>query len=79
MTEAEVYADLSQIFQDVFMREVALSPALQADDVEGWDSVRHLGLILAIEQHFGIKFSSRDIEAMQTVGDLAHTVQRRAS
>ena len=51
---------------------------MTADDVAGWDSVTHITLIYAIEDEFGIKFSTRDLEGLTCVGDLIETVRRRA-
>ena len=51
---------------------------MTADDVPGWDSVAHITLIYAIEDEFGMKFSSRDLEELTCVGDLIGIVQRRA-
>lgn len=50
---------------------------MTADDIEGWDSVSHIVLIYAIEDGFGIKFSSRDLEQLTCVGDLIDIVTRR--
>ena len=54
-----------------------LDPAMTADDVAGWDSVTHITLIYAIEDEFGMKFSTRDLEGLTCVGDLIETVRRR--
>lgn len=71
MTEAEVYGKLALIFHDVFDRDdLRLHAHLSAPDVAGWDSMKQIDILLAIEQEFSIKFSSREIDSFQNVGDL---------
>ena len=70
MTREEVYARLKDVFVDVFDKEIALSDATTAADVEGWDSLTHIQLIVAIEKHFKIKFTSKEILSWKNVGEL---------
>ena len=66
------------MFRTTFGDEtLVLDPAMTADDVAGWDSVTHITLIYAIEDEFGMKFSTRDLEGLTCVGDLIETVRRR--
>jgi acyl carrier protein len=70
---------LTEVFRTTFGDEsLVLEPAMTVDDVAGWDSVTHITLIYAIEDEFGIKFSTRDLEGLACVGDLIETVRRRA-
>ncbi|MBS0331486.1 MAG: acyl carrier protein [Proteobacteria bacterium] len=46
-------------------------------DVPGWDSLAHVGIIVAIEKRLGRKFAANDIEALETVGDLVDLAHRR--
>jgi acyl carrier protein len=69
---------LTEVFRTTFGDEaLVLDPAMTADDVIGWDSVTHITLIYAIEDEFGMKFSTRDLEGLTCVGDLIETVRRR--
>jgi acyl carrier protein len=75
MQEAEVYAELTEIFHDVFMREdLALKPDLTAKDVQGWDSFKQIEIIIAVEEKYGIKFHTRELDSLHNVGDLARVV-----
>ncbi len=70
---------LTEVFRTTFGDEtLTLDPAMTADDVAGWDSVSHITLIYAIEDEFGMKFSSRDLEGLTCVGDLIETLTRRS-
>jgi acyl carrier protein len=74
-TEAEIYRDLSEIFADVFMRDdIVLSASLTAKDVKGWDSFKQIEIIMASEEKWGIKFNTRELDALRCVGDLANMV-----
>jgi acyl carrier protein len=78
MTEAEIYAALTIIFNDVFLRDdLVLTPTLSADDVPGWDSFKQIEILIASEQQFGIKLSTREIDGLTNVGDLVSAVAAR--
>ena len=78
MTEAEVYEALTAIFRTVFGRaDMALSPALSARDVPGWDSFKQIEVMMAVEERFAIELSTGDIDALRNVGDLAGIVLAR--
>ena len=78
MTEPEVYQLLTRIFNGVFERDdIALEPELTAADVVGWDSLKQVEILVQIEEALGIKFSSRDIDSLRDVGDLAKIVRAR--
>jgi acyl carrier protein len=74
-TEAEIYGALTEIFQDVFMRDdLVLKPELTAKDVQGWDSFKQIEIIMATEEKFGIKMNTRELDSLQNVGDLVRVV-----
>ena len=72
---SDVTDRLTEVFRVTFGDEtIVLDPAMTADDIEGWDSVSHITLIYAIEDEFGIKFSTRDLEGL----DLRRRSHRRS-
>ncbi len=74
-TQPEILAQLNSIFQEVLDEDdINLQAETTADDVEEWDSLAHVQLIVAIERHFGIKFTSREINAFTTVGDMLTSI-----
>lgn len=76
--EATVYRELAPIFSDVFMRkDIALRPELSAKDVKDWDSFKQIEIILTVEQRFGVKFTSKEVDTMGNVGDLVAIVASR--
>ena len=80
MDEAQIYLRLAAIFQDVFDEEsIRVTSQLTAKDVDGWDSLAHIRLMLTIERAFKIKFSTSEIGKMENVGDLVALIQARTS
>jgi acyl carrier protein len=74
-SEPEIYRDLTEIFHDVFMRDdLVLKATLSAKDVQGWDSFKQIEIIMAIEERFGMKFTTRELDSLQNVGDLVRVV-----
>ncbi len=77
MTETEVLARLQTIFNDVFLEEVVVTPELTAHDVEEWDSLIQISLLLSIEKAFNIRFRVGEVEATRNVGELARLIVTR--
>ena len=76
----EIYKELTQIFRDVLDNDdIDLSPATTAQDVQGWDSLAHISLIVAVERTFKIRFDSAEIGALTNVGELATLVAARTA
>ena len=79
MDEQEIYERLTKIFEDVFDEDaIKITPELTAKDVDGWDSLTHIRLILTIEKAFKIKFSTSEIGKLENVGDLVAIIKARA-
>ena len=75
MADGDIYAALEEIFRDVFMQDdIKLSPAMTAKDLEGWDSFKQIEIIIAVEGRYGIKFNTRELDSLQSVGDLVRVV-----
>ena len=69
MERKEILSQLSEIFSDVLdLEDVELTDATSADDIEEWDSLSHIQLIVATEKHFGVKFTSLEIMKWNNVG-----------
>jgi acyl carrier protein len=75
MTEPEIYQALTTIFQDVFLRDdIPIAPELSGKDVPDWDSFKQIEIIIAVEGRFGIRFSTREMDGLASVGDLARLI-----
>lgn len=77
MNSNEIFEKLQSVFDKVFVDEVKVTPDLAAKDVDEWDSLRHVSLILSIEEEFHIRFAVGDVEGTKNVGELAELIGRR--
>jgi acyl carrier protein len=74
----DVYAQLTGIFHDVFDDEsIVVTPQLTADDVDEWDSLSHIRLVLAIEKKFGLKFSAAEVGRLKNVGEFVALIRSK--
>ena len=79
MDGPQVYTRLSEIFHEVFDDDgIKVTPELTADDVEEWDSLSHIRLILTVEKAFAIKFSAAEVGKLKNVGELAALIQAKS-
>ena len=77
MQSDEIYKGLQEVFDEVFMEKVVVTPELTAKDVDEWDSLQHVSLVLSIEQKFKIRFRVGEVEGTKNVGDLAALIEKR--
>jgi acyl carrier protein len=79
MTEPEIYEALTTIFRDVFLHDdLMLTPELTAKDIADWDSFKQIEIIIAVEEHFGIKFRTREMDSLNNVGDLVRLIASKS-
>ena len=79
MNDAAVYDKLTAVFRDVFDEDdLALKPSTTADDVDGWDSLSHIRLVLAVSKAFGVKFSASEVGNLKNVGEFADLIKKKA-
>ena len=80
MTKEEIYERLNNVFRDVFDDEsIVVKPETTSKDIEDWDSLEHINLVVAVEQEFGIKFNMGEVTTMKNVGDMVDIIISRIS
>lgn len=77
MNQTEVIARLQEVFDNVFLEPVEVTPELSADDVEEWDSLIHIALVVAVEKSFNIRFRVGEVEGTKNVGEFANLIITR--
>ena len=72
------FEQLNGIFRTVFDNdEINVRPETTANDIDGWDSLSHVNLILAVERGFGIRFSQTEVLTFKNVGDLVRSLESK--
>jgi acyl carrier protein len=80
MEKSELLTKLKEIFVNIFDDEdIILTEDLTSDDIDDWDSVMHINLILEIEGEFDVKFTSSEVVALRNVGDLISLIRVKRS
>jgi acyl carrier protein len=70
MTSQEIRSRLNEIFREVFDDEsIQVTDAMTAKDVEEWDSLNHINLIVAVEGSFKIRFTTKEVSNLANVGE----------
>ena len=71
MTRGEVFQKLNVIFCNNFDDEnIVLSDKTSSADIEDWDSLEQINLVVAIQDEFNVKFNIDEVNAMKNVGEI---------
>ena len=71
---------LTNTFRKVFHDPgLEISRSMTANDVEDWDSLTHINLIVAIEREFKVKFTTGEVSGLKNVGDLMDMLARKTA
>jgi acyl carrier protein len=78
MTNSEVMADVVAVLREVFDNpDLAITPESNAETVPGWDSMKQLTILMAIEEKFEITLSTKEIAKINNIGELVVAVERK--
>jgi acyl carrier protein len=78
MERQELLNEVNKIFIDVLdNKNIVLSNDTSAEDIEEWDSLNHIQLVVAIEKHFKQRFTSREIQGWKNVGEMCDAINER--
>jgi acyl carrier protein len=74
----ELLDSLNQIFCKVFDDDdIKITLEMTANDIDGWDSLSHVNLITAVESHFKIRFTQKELLTLKNIGDLYNTIKKK--
>lgn len=80
MAREDILAKVNEIFWDVFDDEdIEIDETTTADDIEDWDSLTHITLVSAVETEFGFKFTMKEVQGMQNVGEMIDIIERQTA
>jgi acyl carrier protein len=78
MNRVNLLKEVTKIFKDILDNEnVILEENTQATDIDEWDSLTHIQLVVAVEKHFKIRFSSKEIQKWKNIGELLNCVEEK--
>ncbi len=78
MERLNILKEINEIFKDVLDNEkVVVKEKTQATDIDEWDSLTHIQLVVAIEKYFKIRFTSREIQSWNDVGEMLDAIQKK--
>ncbi len=78
MSREEIFATVQDIFRDVFDDdELIIVDSTNSDDIEDWDSLEHISLIVSMEKAFDMKFDIKEGNTLKDVGEMVDLIQRK--
>jgi acyl carrier protein len=78
MTAVDIMSQVNDLFKDVLDNDdIVLHTTTTADDIEEWDSLTHIQLVIAIEKHFKVKFTTAEINGFKNVGEMCEAIQKK--
>jgi acyl carrier protein len=79
MSRDTIIQELTPIFQDVLDQpDLEIASDSNASSVEGWDSLAHVNLVVAIEKRYRIKFALGELQGLKNVGEMADLIEKKA-
>lgn len=71
---------LEPVFREVFDdKTISLNRATTANDLDDWDSLTHMNLVIALELRFKIKFALGELQLLKNVGDMLDMINKKLS
>ncbi len=78
MSREEIFETVQEIFRDVFDDdELMISDRTNSDEIEDWDSLEHISLIVSMEKAFSMKFDIKEVNQLENVGEMIDLIKRK--
>jgi len=78
MDALEILKQVNNIFIDILDNDdIVLTSQITANDIDEWDSLTHVQLVVAVEKHFKIRFTATEIREWKNVGEMCYSVQKK--
>lgn len=75
MSREEVFERVTDIFRDVFDDdELVISDSTNSEDIEDWDSLEHIQLVVGMEKEFKVKFDIKTVNSLENVGQMVDLI-----
>lgn len=74
----EILDVLNEIFRDIFDDDnLVIERATNADDIDDWDSLSNINIVVAIEKRYQVKFALGELQELQNVGDMVDLIEKK--
>ncbi len=78
MSREEVFEKVQEIFRDVFDDDdLRISDQTNSDEIDDWDSLEHISLIISMEKEFSMKFDIKEVNKLENVGEMIDLILRK--
>ena len=78
MTREELFGKVQDIFRDIFDDQtLVIKDSTNSSEIEDWDSLNHINLVVAIEKEFGIKFTFEELAVLKDVGSMVNLMMKK--
>lgn len=78
MERIEILKQVTEIFSEVMENPaIKLNESTSADDVAEWDSLTHIQLVVTLERHFKLRFTTAEIQSWNSVGEMLNTIEAK--
>ena len=78
MNKKEIFSRVQEIFIDVFDDEnLEINNSTNSEDVEEWDSLNHIQLVLSIEKTLNVRFKTGEIQSLKNVGEMVNLLEEK--
>jgi acyl carrier protein len=80
MNRQDILAELTAIMRDYFDDDaLVITESTTASDIPAWDSMNHINIIAAVEQHYKIKVTTAEVESLHNVGALVDLIEAKTA
>jgi acyl carrier protein len=77
MTRSQIQADVVELLSITVGRPIAPSELVKRDSEPSWDSLKHVELILMLEEQFGVQFSEKEMAALRSSGEIVRAIEEK--
>jgi acyl carrier protein len=78
VTDLEIMNGITDVVREALGDDtIVLTPESTASDFSGWDSFKHITIVVATEIRFGVKFKTAEIESLRKIGDFISLIQKK--
>ncbi|MFZ3381262.1 MAG: acyl carrier protein [Candidatus Acidiferrales bacterium] len=77
MTRLEIQKVVTELLSIILGRQVAMTESVTRESDPKWDSLKHVELVLMLEEQFGVQFSEQEMAALCTADDIVRAVEEK--